>query len=130
MLTKKVNFKKYKKRIDSPFTREIAESLKTGISKRTNSGKDFEGKTFEPYTKRYAAKKGVSRSDVNLHVSGNMTEAIKYDIRGDTLNFSITGSEGKKAHGNQERYGRKFFGIDKKQLKLLEKIIGKVIVKQ
>jgi len=39
---------------------------------RTASGQDIDGKKFTQYTKDYAAKKGVSRSSVDLILDGDM----------------------------------------------------------
>lgn len=128
MLVKKIDFSKYKKKIDSPFTKLMAESIKTGISNRTQKGKDFNGKSFGKYTKQYAKKKGSN--NVNLHVSGNMLESIKYEISRGKMRFYYTGNEGKKAHGNQVKNGRKFFGVDKEQIALLKKKISGIIVNQ
>ena len=128
MLTKKVDFAKYKRKIDKPFNKLMAETLKTGITSRTQSGKDVDSKTFKEYTPAYRAKKGSSK--VNLTVSNNMLHAMKYEINGSTLRFYYTGNEGKKAHGNQVKNGRKFFGLDKKQIAMLKKKIGDVIVNQ
>lgn len=130
MLVKKIDFTKYKKKIDSPFTKLMAESIKTGISKRTRGGNDYNGKSFDPYTKAYAKKKGVSKGNVNLHVSGNMLEAMKYKITKNKLRFFYTGDEGKKAHGNQVANERKFFGVDAKQIAVLKKKIVNIIVSQ
>jgi len=41
------------------------------------SGKDYQGKSFQKYSKAYAKRKGVGRNDVNLKLSGKMLNAFK-----------------------------------------------------
>ena len=126
-VTKRPNWGKYRRRLkktdDALYS--IAESTIVGIIKRTQSGKDKNKKRFKPYSKAYG-KSGT----VNLTETGTMLHAInrKKIKDGVRLYFPNT-NESRKAHGNQIKYGRKFFGIDKEQKKLMKRRLGKYIVK-
>jgi len=51
---------------------KIAELIRERVIERTLDGKDYKGHIFVEYTERYAKQKGVSVSDVNLKLSGEM----------------------------------------------------------
>lgn len=124
------NWGKYRKRIKNVDEQiyKMSDSIITRIRNRTDSGVDKNNKRFKPYTKAYAQQKGMTR--VNLAVEGHMLGAIdsKKITGGIRLYFNKT-NENKKAHGNQIKYGRKFFGIDKKQKEHIKTRLGKFIVK-
>jgi ABC-type phosphate transport system ATPase subunit len=126
-VTKTPKWGKYKKRLkktdDALYS--VAESIIVGIINRTQSGKDKNKKGFKAYSKSYG-KSGT----VNLTEKGTMLHSIdrKKIKNGIKLFFSNT-NENAKAHGNQVKYGRKFFGIDKKQKELIKRRLGKYIVK-
>lgn len=67
---------------------------------RTASGKDINNENFKPYTKEYAAKKGVSRNSVDLILTGDMLNSIEKDAPGDFVDIQIASNETGKAHGN------------------------------
>jgi len=59
----------------SPSERQKELFFELAVNKmvqRTASGQDIDGKKFTQYTKDYAAKKGVSRSSVDLILDGDM----------------------------------------------------------
>jgi ABC-type phosphate transport system ATPase subunit len=126
-VTKTPKWGKYKKRLkktdDALYS--VAEAIIVGIINRTQSGKDKNKKGFKAYSKSYG-KSGT----VNLTEKGTMLHSIdrKKIKNGIKLFFSNT-NENAKAHGNQVKYGRKFFGIDKKQKELIKRRLGKYIVK-
>jgi ABC-type phosphate transport system ATPase subunit len=126
-VTKKPNWNKYIKRLkktdDAIYS--VAESIIVGIINRTQSGKDKDKKGFKSYSKNYK-KSGI----VNLTDGGTMLQSIdrKKIKNGVKLYFPNT-NEAKKAHGNQVKYGRKFFGVDKDQKKIIKQRLGKYIVK-
>ena len=92
---------------------------------RTASGKDINNENFKPYTKEYAAKKGVSRNAVDLILTGDMLNSIEKDAPGDFVDIQIASDETGKAHGNiTGSYGkpsgskakaRDFFGFKKEE---------------
>lgn len=47
------------------------------MQERTTSGKDINGRTFKPYSKEYAQQKGVTRSSVDLVLTGEMLESFE-----------------------------------------------------
>ena len=126
-VTKTPNWGKYKKRLKK--TNEalysVSESIIVGIIKRTQSGKDKNKKGFKGYSKEYG-KTGT----VNLTETGTMLHGIdrKKITSGVKLYFS-NANEARKAYGNQIKYGRKFFGLDKGQKELIKRKLGKYIVK-
>jgi len=126
-VTKTPNWGKYKSRLkktDSALY-SVAESIIVGIINRTQSGKDKNKKGFKGYSKNYD-KTGT----VNLTDGGTMLHAIdrKKITSGVKLYFPDT-NEARKAYGNQVTYGRKFFGLDKKQRELIKSKLGRFIVK-
>lgn len=68
---------------------------------RTASGKDVKNENFKPYTKDYAAKKGVSRNSVDLILTGDMLNGFENEKTDrNNVEISIKESETGKAHGN------------------------------
>jgi len=124
-ITKKPDFKKYTKRINNSnqALMSLSESLITGIIRRTQKGVDSKNKAFKPYSKVYG-KKGR----VNLTVTSAMLHSItpKKINKGIKLHFPID-AENEKAYDNHVKYDRKFFGLDKNQIKLIVKRLGKHI---
>ena len=126
-VTKTPNWGKYRKRLkktdDALYS--VSESIIVGIIKRTQSGKDKNKKRFKAYSKNYK-KSGT----VNLTETGTMLHSIdrKKIKDGVRLYFPNT-NENSKAHGNQIKYGRKFFGLDKGQKELIKRKLGKYVVK-
>lgn len=56
---------------------QIADAIVTHIVGRTMAGLDKEDKKFARYTKKYADEKGVSTSEVDLLLSGDMLSELK-----------------------------------------------------
>ena len=117
-----------------------ADWLKVGmteareIRKRTETqGKDTENRPFKPYTKAYAeyrASKG-RRTKPNLSFSGRMMGAVGSNVSTtrDSAKITLSGEEGLKAWGNEER-GREFLGIPDGRLNKLAEQFGDLIFKR
>ena len=124
---KTIKWGKYKKRIkntgDTLYS--VSESLIVGIIKRTQSGKDKNKKGFKAYSKNYSKTGKVNLTDRGTMLHSITRKKIKNGIR----LFFGSANENAKAHGNQVKYGRKFFGLDKEQKKLIKRRLGKFIVK-
>lgn len=117
-LKKKINFSNVEKQLidkREKQLRTLGSEIIVGIIKRTQSGKDKDLKTFKPYSKAYAKSKAKYSSKVNLTVSGNMLNSIDYKSIKNGLRFYFNANEEKKKAKGNIGYGRKFFGIDKKQ---------------
>ena len=125
MLKKKINFRRVNriivdKRVDK--LREEGLNIETGIINRTQSGKDVKRNAFKKYSASYQKKKG---GKVNLTATGAMLHAISSKNIKNGLRFYFNASsETKKASWNQKL--RKFFGVDKTQVKYLKKVLGKL----
>ncbi len=141
MLKKKINFNKVRRvvidgRVDK--LRKEALNLETGIINRTLKGKNMKLKSFKKYTSEYSElkRKAGSASTVNLtgayrkkgggyKQGGTMLQAISNKKVRNGLRFYFNASaETKKAFWNQRK--RKFFGVDKQQIKYLKKKLGKL----
>lgn len=126
-INKTPNFGKYRKRLkktdDALYS--VAEGVIVGIINRTQSGKDKNSKGFKPYSKAYGKTGRVNLTDKGSMLQSIDRKKIKNGVR---LYFGNT-NENRKAHGNQVKYGRKFFGIDKKQKEHIKTRLGKFIVK-
>lgn len=92
------------------------------IQDRTQSGQDINGSSFTSYTKEYAEKKGVSRSDVDLTLMGNMLDSIrKENQRKNLVKVLIDeGDEVLKAYNHNvgdTLPRRTFFGLNEDEAK-------------
>ena len=98
------------------------------IQERTSGGKDIDNRKFTRYSKGYADKKGVSRSSVDLILTGEMLTSFDESTTRDKVILKINESNTGKAHGNiTGSYGRPsgdsskardFFGFkNEKQIK-------------
>ncbi len=58
----------------------IVKDVRKRILKRTDAGRDYRNRKFYPYSKKYAKKKGVGISDVDLKLTGTMLGAIETRI--------------------------------------------------
>ncbi len=130
MLKKKINFNKVRKVvIDDRLVKLRKEGLniETGIINRTLKGKDIKNSSFKPYSKQYAdykQSKGKGKT-VNLTNTGAMLQAISNKKIPNGIRFYFSASaETKKAAWNNKL--RKFFGVDKGQVKYLKKKMGKL----
>lgn len=130
MLKKKINFRKVKgKVIDGRVSRLRLEAMNIvhGIVTRTQRGKDVKLSGFKSYKADYAkyrSKHGRDRK-VNLTYSGAMLGAINSKNIPLGLRFYFSSkSETDKAKWNQKT--RRFFGVDKTQVKYLKKQLSKL----
>lgn len=55
----------------------ICKDVEERILERTESGRDYKNLKFAPYSEKYAKRKGVGRSSVDLKLTGTMLGAIK-----------------------------------------------------
>lgn len=103
------------------------------IVRRTTTGKDRFNKRFTRYNKTYAKNKGVTRSSVDLTLTGRMLNSFEDSIKKDNLHISIASDQTPKAYGHisgfkGHRYIRNgpvrdFFGLSVEEA---EKIKDKV----
>ena len=56
--------------------KKMAQNTVRRHKKQILDGKDFQGSNFKEYSPAYAKRKGVSRGDVNLKLSGKMLNAF------------------------------------------------------
>lgn len=118
-------FDKYIKRLKSvdKVIISLSKPIIKGIVKRTQSGKDVNGKAFKPYSKSGRGGKGI----VDLTISGDMLGSINgQKVKGGVKIYFPSSKERKKAHANQKT--RYFFGIDKDQKEIIRKQIIKSIL--
>ena len=127
---KKPNFKKYKRRLKntSNAVYSVTEFIISGIVKRTTNAKDKDNKLFKRYTTEYGKQKGTHK--VTLTDKGTMLHSIdSKKIKNGAKLFFVGGKEQAKAFHNHVTYGRKFFGLDKDQIKHIKKRLGEFLVK-
>lgn len=55
----------------------VCKDVEKRILERTEFGRDYRNRKFAPYSKKYAKRKGVGRSSVDLRLSGTMLGAIE-----------------------------------------------------
>ena len=98
------------------------------IIKRTQSGKDFEGQDFEPYSDAYAKRKAKTGRNIrpDLTYTGKMLASIQVSLDKKVSGllgriFFASANEGAKAKYNSQR--RKFFELSKEQLKTITRKI-------
>lgn len=115
--------------------REVANEIIQFIQERTTSGVDKRNNKFKRYTAAYAKRTGVSRSDVDLFLSGDMLDDIELlsHKRGELrIGFDRGSESNSKADGNiSGSYGRTpnkskardFLGIFKKDVKDIVKFV-------
>lgn len=123
---------------------DIADRVIEFILRRTEGGKDKDGKNFPKYSKEYVKSldfrvAGKSRGSVNLTLSGDMLAAIELlnpEVSRNVLRIGIPASDTEnsaKAEGNikgsyggspNPRKARDFLGIKKSDLdKIIENVI-------
>ena len=100
---------------------EFADIARNEIIDRTQNNQDIDGDRFPIYEKDYADFKGVSRSDVDLTLFGDMLNSIETEIKGSSVIIKMAKDQTAKAHGNitgsygQDRpnpeKARDFFGL-------------------
>ncbi len=141
MLKKKINFRKVEKRVIDGRVKKLrleALNIEHGILARTLKGKDMKLKSFKPYSSSYKKLKASKGADSKVNLTGVtrkvkgrtvqgglMLQAISNKRIRNGLRFYFNASaETKKAFWNQRK--RKFFGVDKQQIKYLKKKLGKL----
>lgn len=108
----------------------IKDRTRDGVGFRKSTGRNYSLSRIK-YTKEYAKKKGVSRSDVDLTLDGPMLEsmAVLNNRPGSiTVGYVAGTKQNDKAEGNQKgSYGgrpnsskaRPFLGLTKKDLDVI-----------
>lgn len=98
------------------------------IATRTAQGRDYVGRFFRAYSPKYRAfraEEGRKTSPVDLNFSGKMMGSMQYEAQpalGRVVLF-FPPAEAAKAHGNQERWKRRFFDLNAEDLKKLGKML-------
>ena len=123
---------KIPKQFDPSERKAIANEIVQFIVKRTRYlGLDKNDKPFKKYSKQYAINKGVSQTDVDLTLSSEMLDELKYlsDKSGSiTIGYDDPNLYGKVEGNILGTYGqdkpipgkkRDFLGISKKELNRL-----------
>lgn len=90
--------------------KKMAQNTVRRHKKQILDGKDFKGSNFKEYSPAYAKRKGVSRGDVNLKLSGKMLNA-----------FNVQRTKVKKNQEIQYLYGIK---KNKQGTKMMEHSTG------
>lgn len=68
---------------------------------RTASGNDVDGRNFASYSRKYAEKKGVGVSDVDLILTGDMLDSISDERQRNIVKIKVgEGFSTDKAHGH------------------------------
>lgn len=60
--------------------KNICKDIKERILKRTESGRDYKNLKFAPYSTKYAKRKGVGVSSVDLKLTGTMLGALETKV--------------------------------------------------
>jgi len=94
---------------------------------RSQSGSDVNGKSFKQYSENYADFKGVSRSDVDMTLFGDMLSSIDGFQENENVVLSIGGEQAVKAYAHMTGFKghptikngpkREFFGLTEKDAK-------------
>jgi hypothetical protein len=110
-----------------PDTMEAAGNwLAVQLENRALSGRDEAGNKFKPYSAAYAKWKNVSRTAVDLHLSGDMWRsfgvlwASKNRVRIGFLNKAME----RRARYNEEM-GRRFLGLDQRWMREVRSRLAK-----
>jgi len=113
---------------------QAGEQLKTIIIKRTESGKDQEGKAFRAYSQAYSELKGKTK--VDLEDTNKMLQSISSKVvsRNKAQVFFRSPREATKGLFHQKGMGklpkRKFFGFSKKTEKVIQKTYEQFLKKE
>ena len=103
----------------------IKDRTREGTGFRATTGRNYNLGSI-PYSKDYAERKGVSRSDVDLTLEGTMLDSIEHlpTTSRDSITVGFSpGEENEKAEGNAKVHGRPFLGLLKKDL---ERLMGEL----
>lgn len=60
--------------------KNVCKDVKKRILERTDHGRDYKNLKFYPYSTKYAKRKGVGRSSVDLKLTGTMLGAIETKV--------------------------------------------------
>ena len=126
-IKKHINFGRIKKKAIDQHERNLPllfNEIKYGIISRTQKGQDVNGNSFKAYSKSYGAekRKNFGAGTVNLTRTQKMLNSIRFKrITGGIRLYFSSMKENSKAHGNQVKNGREFFGIDQGQSKYVLK---------
>lgn len=94
---------------------------------RTQSGVDINGRDFADYSEKYAQKKGVDESDVDMTLLGDMLLSIKRFKGREKLTFGIDNDKEAKKSFNHNTGDtlkkRTFFGLTKGEQERIAKLI-------
>ena len=130
-LKKKIDFNSKIKKLKKNHLAPLANEIKDTIKRRTQSGKDINGKAFKPYSpsyKEYRIEKGRSAKP-NLTDSSNMLNAIDWDkLKGGNIGIKMkfnSEEQTAKAIGNQKL--RPFFGLSRTDMAYFKKQLAKII---
>lgn len=134
-VVRKPNFRAKAEKISAELNKAVereGQFLRTDIIKRTQSGKEIEGKAFKKYSKAYEKllqREGES-TNVDLTRTQAMLGAIQTRIKqiaGDIelRLFFASATESAKARWNSAI--RPFFGISKEQFRKLKQTINEAI---
>ena len=98
------------------------------IRTRTTKGKDVMGQAFRPYCRAYKAFReaaGRQTGHVDLNFSGRMMGSLMHRVEAGQSRVVLffPPSEAAKAHGNQERWKRRFFELSESELQTLGRIL-------
>ena len=115
-LSQEIDLTRY---VDGELTDEAKETFALAaierINQRTLDGNNIHGRKFKKYSKDYAAKKGVSRDNVDLFLEGDMLDSLDYELTAKGVKIKIDdGSEAPKAFNHQTGDTlpkRQFFGL-------------------
>ena len=98
-----------KKRIGNLIVEQIRERTRAGVGV-DSSGREVQLST-RPYSPSYAAKKGVSRTDVDLTLTGDLLENMFVkDVSSSTIEISVKNRDYGKLRGAEEGVRQKTEG--------------------
>lgn len=129
--TQEVDLEEILKRKPRPAEREaFVQKAIEKIANRTTSGKSLNGRDFKIYSEKYADKKGTSRSNVDLKLTGSMIRGLKrLSGQSSKVKFGIKGGVNSKKSFNHNVGDtlpkREWFGLQKKEINQIAKEIRK-----
>lgn len=146
--TSSPDFRGHKKRatdVSGAFTKTVMNHIRKKIINRTQRGTDAKLKKFKPYSNSYVEqynKRGAGKVKSKDHVTLTDTAKMLNSIRvkkiknGMKIWIPAKGSskDGKTITNADkarfiQKYGRKFFNIDKKQRAYIKRRVGRFVVR-
>lgn len=124
VITKQVGEIKSPVQVTSQSLERVGSRAKIMIARRTAKGVDVSGQKFRAYETKYAkfrAFAGRQIAYVDLNFTGKMMGSIQYTTQPSQgrVTLFFPPSEAGKAHGNQERWKRRFFELSDAELNKL-----------